>query len=227
MHKALPAGSELHLGILNSVRSWTLFDIDKSIHVFCNTGGYGIDGGISSFIGSSLVNPQKLYFGVFGDLAFFYDMNALGNRHIGGNIRLMVVNNGMGGEFKNHMNLAMRSGMGEDTNQFISAAGHYGNQSRDLVRHYATDLGFQYITAEDVTSFEKSLKVFLGTQNKRQSIVWEVFTTDQNDADAVEIMQRLESSAKGTAKEIARQWMGERTYRKISGIVKEYRNHGG
>ena len=43
---------------------------------------------------------EKLFFGIFGDLAFFYDMNVLGNRHIDNNVRLMVVNNGVGVEFK-------------------------------------------------------------------------------------------------------------------------------
>ena len=79
----IPENSILHLGILNSLRTWNFFEIPKSVSVYSNTGGFGIDGILSTLLGASLVNPNKLYFGVIGDLAFFYDMNALGNRHLG------------------------------------------------------------------------------------------------------------------------------------------------
>ena len=53
-------------------------------------------------LGASLAEPNKLFFGVVGDLAFFYDMNSIGNRHVSNNIRLIVVNNGRGTEFRNY-----------------------------------------------------------------------------------------------------------------------------
>ena len=46
---------------------------------------------MSSLIGASLVTPNKLFFGIFGDLSFFYDMNVLGNRHVGNNVRISRV----------------------------------------------------------------------------------------------------------------------------------------
>ena len=99
----LPEHSVLHLGILNSLRSWNLFDVHSSIQENSNVGGFGIDGCVSSLIGASLVHLDKLYFGVFGDLAFFYDMNSIGSRHIGKNLRILVVNNGRGMEFRNYI----------------------------------------------------------------------------------------------------------------------------
>ena len=94
----LPQNSVLHLAILNSLRSWNLFDTPNSVYSYSNVGGFGIDGCISSCVGASLVNKQKLYFCVSGDLATFYDLNVLGNRHIGNNFRLLVSNNGTGFE---------------------------------------------------------------------------------------------------------------------------------
>lgn len=134
--KRLPAGCELHLGILNSLRSWSLFEIDpeKKIEIHSNTGGFGIDGMVSTLLGSSLASPDKLFIGVIGDLAFFYDMNALGNRHVGNNIRLMVVNNGRGTEFRNYNHPAAR--FGESADAYMAAYGHYGKKSHDLMRHY-------------------------------------------------------------------------------------------
>lgn len=99
LHDKLPKNSVLHLGILSPLRSWGYFDIDKSIDIFCNEGGFGIDGNLSTLIGASLMNPNKLYFGVVGDLSFFYDMNSLGNRHVGNNVRILLVNNSLGAEF--------------------------------------------------------------------------------------------------------------------------------
>lgn len=67
---------------------------------YSNTGGFGIDGSLSTVIGAALCHPDRLYYCVLGDLAFFYDMNALGNRHVPSNIRILVVNNGLGFEMK-------------------------------------------------------------------------------------------------------------------------------
>ena len=116
MHKKIPSGSVMHFGILNSLRCWNCYELDSTIRGYSNTGGFGIDGGVSSLIGASLVNPDKLYFGIFGDLAFFYDMNSIGNRHIGSNVRIMVVNNGLGGEFKNILGNVQKAGFGDKAN---------------------------------------------------------------------------------------------------------------
>jgi hypothetical protein len=76
------------------------FKFDESIDVICNVGGFGIDGPVSTLLGQSVSNRDRLYFGQIGDLAFFYDMNALGNRHVGGNLRILLVNNNLGVEFR-------------------------------------------------------------------------------------------------------------------------------
>ena len=65
-------------------------------------------------------------------------MNVLGNRHVGRNVRILLVNNGKGTEFRNYMHPG--AAFGEAADDYIAAAGHYGNKSRQLVRHYAEDL---------------------------------------------------------------------------------------
>lgn len=71
LYDKLPKGCTLHLGILSPLRSWGYFPLDKSIEVYCNEGGFGIDGNMSSLLGASLACPDKLFFGVVGDLSFF------------------------------------------------------------------------------------------------------------------------------------------------------------
>lgn len=52
----LPENSVLHLGIRNSLRFWNIFEAPDSVDGFSNTGGFGIDGCLSSAIGASLIN---------------------------------------------------------------------------------------------------------------------------------------------------------------------------
>lgn len=211
MHNRLPIGSEIHFGILNSLRSWNFFPLDKSIKSNSNVGGFGIDGGVSSFIGASLMNKEKLYFGIFGDLAFFYDMNVIGNRHVGNNIRLLLVNNGKGNEFRLSMHPC--NSFGDDADSYMAAAGHYGNKSRQLVKHFAEDLGYIYLSASNKESFNKSIQVFLDPKISEKSIIFEVFTEMEDERDAldlllstvvdrkIEIQVKVDKAVKGTVVE--------------------------
>ena len=181
----LPKGSCLHLGILNSTRAWNLFQLDKSITSFANVGGFGIDGGVSSLIGASLANKDKLYFGIVGDLAFFYDMNVLGNRHVGNNIRLLVVNNGKGTEFRNFYHPGAL--FGEEADKYMAAGGHFGNKSKTLVKHYAEDLGYKYISASTKEEFLSKYEPFINPEINQASVIFEVFTSSQDESDALKL----------------------------------------
>lgn len=179
----LPANSVLHLGIRNSLRSWGYFEIPQSVLSYCNTGGFGIDGGISSLIGASFIHRDKLYFGVFGDLLFFYDLNSLGNRDITSNLRILVVNNGLGQEFKN-VSCPSSILFGDDTDKFIAAKGHFGCQSQTLVKNYAENLGFEYISASNKEEFNNVYKRFITAEITQKPILFEVFTTSAEETIA-------------------------------------------
>ena len=209
----LPGNSVLHLGILNSLRSWGQLDLPQNVLTYSNTGGYGIDGGVSSLIGASLIHQDKLYFGIFGDLAFFYDMNSIGNHHIGNNDRIMLVNNGRGVEFRLPTNPA--SQFGEDTDKYIAAAGHYGNKSPDLVKHYAQDLGFEYITASSKEEFESLSGRFFSNKKIDKPMFLEVFVDYQDDVKAYELINSMALSANDKAKQIAKSVLGTKTINQI------------
>lgn len=185
----LPKNSSLHLAILNSLRAWNFFECDPSITRFSNVGGFGIDGCVSSMLGASLTAPDKLFFGVVGDLAFFYDMNALGNRYIGNNLRILLVNNGRGTEFRMYNHLAAI--FGEDADPFIAAAGHFGKQSHDLVKHYAQDLGFEYLTASTKEEYLSQVDHFVSPEKFSKPILFEVFTTPEWESSALYRMSRI------------------------------------
>ena len=188
LRSKLPQGSRIHLGILNSLRSWNIVDLPSGVQGFSNVGGFGIDGVTSTLIGASLVEPQKLYFGVTGDLAFFYDINSLGNRHIGNNVRILLINNGCGVEFKIHPSYAYQ--LGERTNEYIAAARHFGNKSRELVKHYAEDLGFKYLTASSKEEFDTVVNSFVDPILDKP-IVFECFTEAKDEAAALYAVQQV------------------------------------
>lgn len=190
MHDKLPKGCVLHLGILNSLRSWNFFETDSSIRSNSNVGGFGIDGGISSLMGAAMMHSDKLYFGVFGDLAFFYDMNVLGNRHVGNNVRILLINNGKGNEFRNYGHICHQ--FGEDADKYMAAAGHYGNQSPDLVRHYANDLGYKYLSASTKEEFLANIDEFLNAPISDGAIVFEVFTNTPDESGSIETILNYE-----------------------------------
>ena len=179
----------LHLSILNALRCWNIMSMHNEFSCFSNTGGFGIDGCMSSMIGASIAGKNCIHYLIIGDLAFFYDMNSLGNRHIGNNIRIMLINNGMGAEFRNYGHKG--NAFGDDTNLFIAAAGHYGNMSKNLVKNYALDLGFDYISASNKDEFIDVSKHFFDITRKK-SVIFEVFTNYRDEAKALEIICKLE-----------------------------------
>lgn len=184
----LPENSSIHFGILTSLRSWNFFEISKTINSACNVGGFGTDGTLSSLLGASLVYPHKLYFCVLGDLAFFYDMNVLGNRYLGGNLRILLVNNGKGCEFTHHLNPGHI--FGENVNLYIAAAGHNGAQSRTLVRDLVQNLGMEYLTADTKDEFLRNVDRFVDSRITK-SIVFETFTRDIDENEAIRLITNI------------------------------------
>ena len=182
----IPINSTVVLSILNTMRTWNYSEFQDEVKVFCPVGGFGIDGATSMMLGTSLANPEHLCYCVTGDLAFFYDLNVLGNRHFNKNIRIILINNGVGVEFKKCYAMAYRL-LGEDVDPYVAAAGHFGNQSPDLVKHFAEDLGFEYLTASDKASFTDIKDRFLSTSSDKP-ILLEVFVRDSDEGIALNVI---------------------------------------
>lgn len=185
----LPENSAIHFGICNSLRSWNFFEIPKSVEGYSNTGGFGIDGGMSSLIGASLADRNKLFFGVFGDLLFFYDMNSLGNRELQANVRILVINNGLGQEFKNKTSYGAY--FGEDTDAFIAAKGHYASRQTPLIRNYAENLGFEYLSASNKEEFLAVKDRFITPEVTDRPMLFEVYTETEDETAALEAISSL------------------------------------
>jgi 2-succinyl-5-enolpyruvyl-6-hydroxy-3-cyclohexene-1-carboxylate synthase len=97
--KKLPTKSNLHLGNSTPVRYSQLFGSKKDIAYFSNRGVSGIDGQVSTAAGYSFYS-NKLNILVTGDLGFFYDSNALMNKYLKSNLKIIIINNSGGGIFR-------------------------------------------------------------------------------------------------------------------------------
>lgn len=207
----IPEGSYMNFAILNSLRAWSYFDIHHSIKCFSNVAAFGIDGCTSTLLGESM-NTDKLCFIVTGDLAFFYDMNALGIRHIKNNVRILLVNNGGGAEFR-----IMTSGWSRklDTEPYISAMGH--NCS---AKGWAESCGFRYLSAESKEEFDSHICDFL--QEENAPVLFEIFTKPECEVEAMDII--IASNKKITSgeklKTIVKKIIGKQVISTIKNIIR-------
>jgi 2-succinyl-5-enolpyruvyl-6-hydroxy-3-cyclohexene-1-carboxylate synthase len=97
--KAIPKHTILQLANSATVRYAQLFDLSKTLEIYCNRGTSGIDGSTSTALGYAAVSKKQTTL-ITGDLSFFYDSNALWNNYIPNNFRIIIVNNGGGGIFR-------------------------------------------------------------------------------------------------------------------------------
>ena len=111
-----------------------------------------------------------------------------------------------GGEFRNYGHPAAE--FGEDADPYMAAAGHFGNQSVDLVKHYATDLGFVYYSARNKKEFLNRLEAFLDISNM-VPMVFEVFTKIDDESEAYKILRNLYQSKEDAFKQGVKGILGE------------------
>lgn len=184
----IPEGSYVDFSILNSLRIWNLYNFKNKVHCFCNVGAFGIDGCLSSFIGQSVV-VDDLCFMFIGDLSFFYDMNSLGIRHIKNNIRIVLINNNGGVEFK----LGSSVEKNIKTDKYIAAAGHF-----KTAEGWSHTNGFNYYAVNEKCDFNKIADLLV--RDSKTPILVELFISDYDDSMAYSLIRRHNDYRSFTAK---------------------------
>jgi 2-succinyl-5-enolpyruvyl-6-hydroxy-3-cyclohexene-1-carboxylate synthase len=94
----IPAGTNLVLGNSSIIRYSQIFPAYSKVKYFANRGVSGIDGSLSAAAGIATAT-EDLTLAIVGDLGFLYDSNAMWNRKLPSNLRIIVINNGGGGIF--------------------------------------------------------------------------------------------------------------------------------
>lgn len=165
---SIPNNSQLQLGNSSVIRYAQLFDIDKSLRVFCNRGTSGIDGCTSTAIGAAYAVKENTLF-ITGDISFIYDSNALWNNYIPKNFRIMVINNGGGGIFR-FIPGPQQSG----------ALDYFETPHHLTAEHLCKMYQISYGTAKDETELEQQLSHFFEDSNR--PMLLEIFTPrEEND----------------------------------------------
>ena len=208
LHDKIPANSKIFFAILNSLRTWGYFQLRNDITCFSNVAAFGIDGCLSTMLGASVSTTDKTFL-VTGDLAFFYDMNALGIRHIRNNVRILLVNNNGGAEFKLG-SLEEKT----DVSSYIAADNHFKN-----AKGWAETNGFIYLSANNKNDFDRTIDRFIADSEK--PILFEIFTSAANERIANRNIIRTNwkgdnaENIKNTTKDIIRGILGEDLVNKI------------
>jgi len=95
----IPDHSLVQIGNSSAIRYAQLFNVNKTLKVYCNRGTSGIDGSTSTAIGAAIASGRPTVF-ITGDLSFFYDSNALWNEYTPKNFKIILINNSGGGIFR-------------------------------------------------------------------------------------------------------------------------------
>ena len=114
-------------------------------------------------------------FCVTGDLSFFYDSNALWNRNLKGNLRILLLNNCGGGIF--HTLPGLEATPARD---IYVAASHRASAHGICDTH---DMG--YISARNADELQQRMATFLFSGTHRP-LVFEVFTSPDDDKKAMD-----------------------------------------
>lgn len=144
--KLLPDGATLHLANSSTVRHAQRFRSESKIRVCCNRGVNGIEGCLSAAVGYAAAS-EGLNVLIIGDLSFFYDMNGLWNPHVGGNLRILLINNKGGKIF--------------DSPKWRERSKYTLGTHDATAKGWAETLGIEYLQAGDLYGFNDALPTFL------------------------------------------------------------------
>jgi len=150
----IPPGYDIQLANSTPVRYAQLFDYNHYHRFFSNRGVSGIDGCLSTAAGAAYAS-QKPTLCITGDLGFFYDSNALWNKHFPRNLKIILINNEGGGIFR-FLEGPDKTGVLEE---FFEA--RHQNSAEHIVKAF----GLQYFAASDEKSLSKALKSFFDHVN--------------------------------------------------------------
>ncbi len=160
--KLLPSDTVLQLANSTSVRWTQLFPTRSDLSYFCNRGTSGIDGSLSTAAGYAYTSKKNTLY-LTGDLSFIYDSNGMWNDYLGGNLKIIVLNNNGGNIFKFIGDEKLMA----DCERFFTTPHHV--KIKPLVEAY----GLDYLRCEKTEELEEQL---LNLFNAEQTTVLEIFT---------------------------------------------------
>ena len=161
--KSIPQDYLIQLSNSSTIRYAQLFRMHPSYKLFCNRGTSGIDGSTSTAVGAACISDEPTIL-LTGELGFFYDSNALWNKYIPNNFRIIVINNGGGGIFR------ILPG-NKDTENFDTFFETIHNLK---AKHLCEMYGFTYSSATSMEELEANWEEFYAAAERPKLL--EIFT---------------------------------------------------
>ena len=154
---ALPTDSVLHLANSMPVRYANLCGIpaDRRVAVSANRGVSGIDGCLSTAVGAALQTDQFVTV-LIGDVAFFYDRNALWHAQLPKNLRIVLLNNHAGHIFR----------IIDGPNRQPELADFFETEQPLTAQRTAEDARISYLFCDNQSDVEQALSGFYVVQDK-------------------------------------------------------------
>ena len=170
LSQQIPGDYMLQWGNSTTVRYAQLFDFQKNNIHFSNRGTSGIDGSTSTASGAAYASERPVL-AVTGDISFLYDSNALWNKHIPKNFKIIVINNG-GGDIFNFIPGPAQTQALED---------FFVTRHRLKAQKLAEMYGFGYQKIDNLEDLESFLPVFFSTNDRAH--ILEIDTRKINNAE--------------------------------------------
>ena len=170
--KNIPDNSTLQMGNSTVVRYIQLFNQKKSVRYFCNRGTSGIDGCTSTASGAAYALKDQIVTLISGDISFLYDSNALWNKNLPSNLKIIVINNSGGGIFR----FLKGSSDVEELEEFFETS---HNVKFDMI---AEAYGISYIFCNDQESLVSCLS---DLYKSKSTTILEVKTPSIKSAEAL------------------------------------------
>ena len=171
LNQQIPSNSILHLANSTSVRYAQLFDWKQDIVFHSNRGTSGIDGIVSTAMGTAITPDIAVYL-IVGDISFFYDTNAWWHRHIPTNLKVIVVNNNGGGIFR----------FIDGPNSTGQLENHFETHQKNSVEHIALGFDVNYFRAVNMIELQRK---FEQLKNLNNSAILEVITPQTENAEVL------------------------------------------
>jgi 2-succinyl-5-enolpyruvyl-6-hydroxy-3-cyclohexene-1-carboxylate synthase len=169
----LPPTSLLHLANSMAVRYANLIGLQREqrVTVFANRGTSGIDGSTSTAVGTALGADRPVTL-LTGDLAFFYDRNALWHNYPLPRLRIVIFNNHGGGIFRLIEGPGQQPELDEyfETHQALTA---------ELT---AREFGFRYFACASREALLEALPVFFSTEEPGPALLEIITDSRENTA---------------------------------------------
>lgn len=172
----LPDSSTLHMGNSSVVRYAQLFDPLYNVKYQSNRGTSGIDGSMSTSVGAAFAEKDAWHVHFTGDISFFYDSNALWNKHLTPNLRLFLINNSGGGIFK------IIPGP-KSTAQFKD---YFVAEHEHSAEHICKAFNVDYFKATDENSIIEQMESFYTHEEDGRPRLMEIFTDSELNPKVLE-----------------------------------------